>query len=62
MSDVEKCFICRKHKGLEIILGGPIYEDELVFSGHSWSAENELSPYLVALSLSPNVMFHPGLT
>jgi hypothetical protein len=39
MDEMDSCFSCRKHKGQEIVPGGAIYEDELVFSGHAWSVE-----------------------
>lgn len=53
MTDNLNCFVCRKHLGLEPVPGGPIYEDELVFSGHSWSVEDEKSPYLGGFIVEP---------
>jgi histidine triad (HIT) family protein len=47
------CFVCRKHKGLELIPGGALYEDELVYAGHSWSAEDACSPYLGGIIVEP---------
>jgi diadenosine tetraphosphate (Ap4A) HIT family hydrolase len=53
MTDPLTCFVCRKHRGLEAVPGGPIYEDGLVFSGHSWSTEDQNSPYLGGLIVEP---------
>ncbi len=53
MTETQDCFICRKHRGLEAIPGGPIYEDDLVFSGHSWSSEDQTSPYLGGFIVEP---------
>jgi histidine triad (HIT) family protein len=46
-------FVCRKHQGLEFVPGGPIYEDELVFSSHSWSVENNETPYIGGFIVEP---------
>jgi len=53
VSDQNSCFVCRKHKGLEFVPGGPVYEDELVFSGHSWSALDQETPYLGGFIVEP---------
>ena len=53
MSDQDSCFVCRKHKGLEFVPGGSVYEDELVFSGHSWSASDQKTPYLGSFIVEP---------
>jgi len=53
MTDRETCFSCRKHKGLEIVPGGPVYEDEIMYSGHSWSAEDQQTPYLGGFIVEP---------
>ena len=53
MNDHEKCFICQKHKGLEIVPGGAMFEDDLFYSGHSWSAEDQKSPYLGSFIVEP---------
>jgi histidine triad (HIT) family protein len=53
MSKQETCFSCRKHKGLELVPGGPVYEDETVFSGHSWSIEDQSTPYLGGFIVEP---------
>ena len=53
MSDQDSCFVCRKHKGLEFVSDGSIYEDELVFSGHSWSASDKKTPYLGGFIVEP---------
>jgi len=53
MSGQESCFICRKHQGLEAVPCGPVYEDDLVFSGHSWSVEDDETPYLGGFIVEP---------
>jgi histidine triad (HIT) family protein len=53
MRESEDCFICRKHRGLEDIPGGAIYEDELVFCGHSWSIADGVAPYLGGFIVEP---------
>ena len=53
MSDQDTCFVCRKHKDLEFVPGGAIYEDEIVFSGHSWSAEDQQTPYMGGFIVEP---------
>jgi len=53
MSDPDSCFICRKHRGLEFVPGRSVYEDELVFSGHSWSASDQETPYLGGFIVEP---------
>jgi len=51
--DQDSCFVCRKHKGLEFVPGGSVYEDELVFSGHSWSALDQKTSYLGGFIVEP---------
>ena len=53
MDDIKNCFSCRKHRGQEIVPGGAIYEDELVYSGHAWSVEEGETPYLGAFIVEP---------
>jgi diadenosine tetraphosphate (Ap4A) HIT family hydrolase len=53
MSDQGDCFVCRKHKSLEFVPGGPIYEDDLVFSGHSWSMSEQETTYLGGFIVEP---------
>jgi diadenosine tetraphosphate (Ap4A) HIT family hydrolase len=53
MSEQETCFACRKHQGIEFVPGGPVYEDEIVFSGHSWSSEDQATPYLGGFIVEP---------
>jgi len=53
MPDQDSCFVCRKHNGLEFVPGGAIYEDGLIFSGHSWSAEDQKTPYLGGFIVEP---------
>jgi diadenosine tetraphosphate (Ap4A) HIT family hydrolase len=49
----ESCFTCLKLKGLEFIPGGYVYEDELVFSSHSWSSSDQETPYLGGFIVEP---------
>jgi len=53
LSEQISCFICRKHQGLEAVPGGSVYEDDLVFSGHSWSVEENKTPYLGGFIVEP---------
>jgi len=38
---------------LEFVPGGSVYEDELVFSGNSWSASDQKTPYLGSFIVEP---------
>ena len=38
---MEDCLICRKHRGDFVVPGGAVYEDDLVYVGHSAIAEGE---------------------
>jgi len=49
----DACFICRKHRGLESIPGGAIYEDGSVYSGHAQIFEGQAVAYLGYLMLEP---------
>ena len=40
------CFICRKHRGEELAPGGPILDDDLVWSSHGYHPERNRKPYL----------------
>jgi len=40
------CFVCRKHRGEISIPGGAIYEDDLVYAGHSHIPEGQTTAYL----------------
>ena len=53
MSHKDKCLFNRKHEWFEFVPGGPVYEDEIVFSGHSWSTENQQTPYLGGFIVEP---------
>ena len=53
MDEIDSCFVCQKHRGLVNVPGGPIYEDELVFSGHAWTVEQGETPYLGAMIVEP---------
>ena len=53
MPEHDSCFVCRKHQGLEFVPGGPIFENDLVFSGHSWSASDNETPYLGGFIVEP---------
>jgi len=47
------CFVCRKHRGLEPVPGGAIFEDELIFAGHSWSVSDGSTAYAGAFIVEP---------
>ena len=49
----KECFICRKHKGLENIPGGAIFEDELVYISHAQLWKNETKHYLGHVFVEP---------
>ncbi|MDO9546291.1 MAG: hypothetical protein Q7J07_06030 [Pelolinea sp.] len=53
MNDQENCFICRKHQGLEVFPGGAVFENDLFYSGHSWSASDQETPYLGSFIVEP---------
>jgi len=53
MSEQGSCFVCRKHKGLEHVPGGAVFEDDLVYSGHAWSVEEGKTPYLGGFIVEP---------
>jgi diadenosine tetraphosphate (Ap4A) HIT family hydrolase len=40
------CFICRKHRGEELVPGGPILDEELVYASHAYHPERNPEPYL----------------
>jgi len=48
-----KCFVCRKHRGLEIAPGGPIFENDLVYISHAQLWGNESTHYLGHLFVEP---------
>ncbi len=35
------CFVCRKHQGEEVVPGGPIYQDDLVYASHAAPLEGD---------------------
>ncbi len=47
------CFVCRKHRGLEAVPGGTIYENGLVYVSHSSLGNKETTHYLGHLFLEP---------
>lgn len=56
---VAGCFICRKHKGEIVIPGGAIYEDELVYAGHSLLSDGE--PTYLGYLIAETKRHAPGL-
>ncbi len=40
------CVICQKHRGLFIVPGGAIYQDDLIYAGHAHTRENQKTAYL----------------
>ena len=55
-----ECFVCRKHRGLEIVPGGPIFENDLVYISHAQLWGNESTHYLGHLFVEPK-RHVPGL-
>lgn len=49
----DDCFVCRKHKGLESIPGGVIFENGLIFISHAQLREDETDHYLGHLFVEP---------
>lgn len=47
------CFVCRKHRGETATLGGPVYEDELLYAGHIAFAPGTGTAYLGYLMVEP---------
>ena len=43
---MEDCFICRKHRGLETVPGGALYEDDIVYAGHAQIRAGQETAYL----------------
>lgn len=41
-----ECFVCRKHRGLEKVAGGPIFENDLVYVSHAQLWGSESSHYM----------------
>jgi histidine triad (HIT) family protein len=57
----DDCPICRKHRGDLPTPGGPVYEDELIFAGHSFDLEGTgAETYLGHLLIEPK-RHVPGL-
>jgi diadenosine tetraphosphate (Ap4A) HIT family hydrolase len=47
------CFVYRKHRGLEAVPGGTIYENSLVYISHATLGATETTHYLGHLFLEP---------
>lgn len=54
------CIVCRKHRSLEVVHGGAIYEDDLVYISHAKLWGNETEHYLGHLFVEPK-RHAPGL-
>ena len=54
------CIICRKHRGQLLVPGGAIYEDDLVYAGHSQIREGKPVVYLGYL-MAETKRHAPGL-
>jgi diadenosine tetraphosphate (Ap4A) HIT family hydrolase len=57
---MDECFICRKHRGDLLIPGGAVYEDDLIYTGHSAIPEGEGETYLGIFFVEPK-RHVPGL-
>jgi histidine triad (HIT) family protein len=51
--EMADCFICRKHRGLETVPGGALYEDDLVYAGHAQIRPSQATAYLGYLMAEP---------
>ena len=64
MSRVEEqatdCIICRKHRGEFLVPGGSVYEDDLVYAGHTQIREGKTAVYLGYL-MAETKRHAPGL-
>ena len=49
----DDCFVCRKHKGLESVPGGVIFENELIYISHAQLWGGETDHYLGHLFVEP---------
>jgi diadenosine tetraphosphate (Ap4A) HIT family hydrolase len=47
------CFVCRKHRGLESVPGGAIFENALVYVSHAQLWRDETTHYLGHLFVEP---------
>ena len=47
------CFVCRKHRGLEIVPGGAVFENELIYISHAQLMASETTHYLGHLLVEP---------
>ena len=54
------CLICRKHRGELQVPGGAVYEDDLIYAGHSAIPEGGGEAYLGTLFVEPKRHI-PGL-
>ena len=55
-----ECFVCLKHRGAIYVPGGAIYDDELIYAGHSAIPEGQTTTYLGSLVVEPKRHI-PGL-
>jgi histidine triad (HIT) family protein len=47
------CIVCRKHKGLEVVFGGVIFENDLISISHAQPWGDETDHYLGHLFVEP---------
>jgi histidine triad (HIT) family protein len=47
------CFICRKHRGDELVPGGAILDEEVVFASHGYHPELNADAYLGHVVVEP---------
>ena len=57
----EDCFVCRKHRGLEDIPGGVIFENHLIYISHAQLWGDETDHYLGHIFIEPK-RHAPGLS
>lgn len=49
----KECIVCRKHKGLEVVFGGVIFENDLIYISHAQMWGEETDHYLGHLFVEP---------
>lgn len=52
-SQTTDCFVCRKHRGIEEVSGGVIYEDDLIYVSHADLWGDETDHYLGHVFIEP---------
>lgn len=51
--ETRECLVCRKHRGHVAVVGGAIYEDEIIYASHAQLWGDEPERYLGYLFIEP---------